>query len=69
MHEKEQLWSLHFGSDYSPIIFNAVKYEVSKYLSLLEYCVVQRHISGAMLLPERQRMGSEMYQLHRIESS
>lgn len=42
MYEKEQLWSLHFGLDYSPIIFNVVEYEVSKYLSLLERCVAQR---------------------------
>lgn len=40
-----------------------------KYLSLLEYCAAQTCISGARFLPERQRMGSEMYQLHRIESS
>lgn len=39
MYEKEQLWSLHLGSNYSPIIFSVVEYEVSKYLSLLEYCV------------------------------
>lgn len=51
------------------IIFRGVEYEVNKCLSLLEYCVAQRRISGARLLPERQRMGSEMYQLHRIESS
>lgn len=31
-----------------------------KYLSLLEYCVAQRHISGARFVPERQRMGSEI---------
>lgn len=59
MHEKEQLWSLHFGSNYSPIIFNAVEYEVSKYLSLLESCVGQRRISGTMLLPARKAKDGE----------
>lgn len=28
MYEKEQLWSLHFGSNYSPILSSAVEYEV-----------------------------------------